>query len=430
LTLNVAQASSFDCYDTFLIAILDQYHIDKVEFHGKVSVTFNNLTPNDLYDITQNGVRIFTFCDDISTLMEDIAMTAELFSGGFTTDKWLPVIGSHVTWWMEKANIQFLQQSINYTMIRRPNTTQTLQKEQIASGSFLAVTRLDGLDEIIMWGCGSRVGHSTVAVWVTLNGVRDLYIMESQAGWYWPRTGIQMNQFDQWVKWANDASFNVVVLPLKAEIQAIFNETSAYEWFKTVEGMPYGFHNFAFGWIDTPTQNFPTMLNSNFLMPAIQAVYKLMPDAINSVFLLSLNKHAGTVGLTLPELEVAAGAQNMTLLQLAAVVEQEGWMYPDGYAYVCSSFVLGLYKRAGILGNLVLQATEFTPRDVYSLNIFDPSPQIPQNCKDQDPDIPYCQLIGKYRVNLGSDYASIAPYNNMDQTCPSIAPTFYRPDGC
>lgn len=335
-----------------------------------------------------------------------------------------------MTWWMEAANVNFLQQSIGYTMVRRTNTTQTLQADQIKSGSFLAVTRLDGLDEIIMYGSGSRVGHSTVALWVEENGVRDLYICESQAGWYWPRTGIQMNKFDQWVKWASDCSFNVVILPLKPEIQAIFNETAAYEWFKTVEGMPYGYHNFAFGWIDTPTQNFPPLLSPELLAPALQAVAKLIPESINSLFGLSLNMRLGTKNLTIPEMEVVAGSRGMTLLDLMAVVEEEGWMYPDGYSYVCSSFVLGLYKRAGILGDLILQATEFTPRDVYALNIFDPSPVRPQNCITQDPEIPYCQLIGNYRINLGSDYSSVAPYSNMDQTCPSIAPTFVRPDGC
>jgi len=315
-------------------------------------------------------------------------------------------------------------------MVRRQNTTQTLQKEQIQSGAFLAVTRLDGLDEIIMWGSGSRVGHSTTALWVTLDGVRDLYICESQGAWYWPKAGIQMNPFDQWVKWADDASFNVIVLPLKASVQPLYNETSAYEWFLTVEGMPYGYHNFAFGWIDTTTQNFPPMLPSQILFPAIQFAYTLIPDAINSVFLLALNMRTGTTGLTIPELEVVAGNKGMTLLDLAAMVEEEGWLYPDGYSYVCSSFVLALYKRAGILGDFIIQATELTPRDVYSLNIFDPAPVRPANCIAQDPEIPYCQLIGRYRINLGTDYSSVAPYNNMDQLCPSIAPTFVRPAGC
>lgn len=29
--------------------------------------------------------------------------------------------------------------------------------------------------------------------------------------------------------------------------------------------MPYGYHNFLFGWIDTPDQNFPYAADINFL---------------------------------------------------------------------------------------------------------------------------------------------------------------------
>lgn len=97
---------------------------------------------------------------------------------------------------------------------------------------------------------------------------------------------------------------------------------------------------------------------------------------------------------------------------------------------VCSSFVLACYLRAGILGDLTMQATEFTPRDVYSLNIFDTEAELPQACKDADPDLPYCMVIGDYQIILGSDYGSIAPYNNMNEHCPSIAPDFVRPANC
>jgi|Transcript_37401 hypothetical protein len=69
-----------------------------------------------------------------------------------------------------------------------------------------------------------------------------------------------MNKFSQWIEWADNASFNIALLPLKPEVRAKFNETAVYDWFKTVEGMPYGFHNFLFGWIDTPNDNFPPIL--------------------------------------------------------------------------------------------------------------------------------------------------------------------------
>jgi len=42
--------------------------------------------------------------------------------------------------------------------------------------------RLDGLDPMIMYGTGSRSGHSVVAL--RFDG--EPYIVESQDAWYWP----------------------------------------------------------------------------------------------------------------------------------------------------------------------------------------------------------------------------------------------------
>lgn len=46
--------------------------------------------------------------------------------------------------------------------------------------------RLDGLDPIIMYGSGSHAGHSTMAL--RFDG--ELYIVESQAAWYWPTVNL------------------------------------------------------------------------------------------------------------------------------------------------------------------------------------------------------------------------------------------------
>ena len=77
-----------------------------------------------------------------------------------------------------------------------------------------------------------------------------------------------------------------------------------------------------------------------------------------------------------------------------------------------------------------MQGTEFTPRDVYMLTLFDTKYDRPQVCVDADPNLPYCQILGDYRIDLGAEYGTIEPYNNMDERCPSIAPHFIRPDGC
>lgn len=44
-----------------------------------------------------------------------------------------------------------------------------------------------------------------------------LYIVESQDAWYWPTAGIQRTPYLQWLSQAQDASFNVILLPMSAD---------------------------------------------------------------------------------------------------------------------------------------------------------------------------------------------------------------------
>ncbi len=75
----------------------------------------------------------------------------------------------------------------------------------------------------------------------------------------------------------------------------------------------------------------------------------------------------------------------MTLYQLFDMPEIDGWIYSDGPSYVCSAFVAGVYKAAGLFGNITIQATEFTPRDVYQLNFFNATATRPSKCVKADP---------------------------------------------
>jgi hypothetical protein len=114
--------------------------------------------------------------------------------------------------------------------------------------------------------------------------------------------------------------------------------------------------------------------------------------------------------------------------------EQDGWKYSgeeprDGLSYVCSSYVSSFYKVAGLYNGKFVNATEQTPRDVYMLNVFDAEFKRPQACVDADPDLPYCQLLGNYRMKLPG-YNTIKPYDYMNEACPSVAPLYNRPEGC
>ena len=79
--------------------------------------------------------------------------------------------------------------------------------------------RLDGLDPIIMYGSGSHAGHSTMAL--RFDG--ELYIVESQAAWYWPKVNIERTKWDEWLQYAENASFHVAWMPLREEIRAKFD---------------------------------------------------------------------------------------------------------------------------------------------------------------------------------------------------------------
>ena len=77
--------------------------------------------------------------------------------------------------------------------------------------------------------------------------------------------------------------------------------------------------------------------------------------------------------------------------------ERDGWLYEgiqprDGEAYVCSSYIVALFKAAGLFGDMQVEATEFTPRDMYELDFFDNKKR--SSDPQCNPNLPYCQIMG------------------------------------
>jgi len=83
-----------------------------------------------------------------------------------------------------------------------------------------------------------------------------------------------------------------------------------------------------------------------------------------------------------------------------------------------------------MFSGMEINAAEFTIRDVYELNIFenDLKNLRPQACKDADPDLEYCQIVGKYKLTLPY-YNTVTPYSNMNERCPLLPPG-QRLEGC
>ena len=67
--------------------------------------------------------------------------------------------------------------------------------------------------------------------------------------------------------------------------------------------------------------------------------------------------------------------------------------------------------------------------DIYTMDIFDKEFKRPQGCIDDNPDLPYFQLMGKFVIDL-DNYSTVTSYSNMNERCPSIGSDFIREEGC
>jgi len=97
---------------------------------------------------------------------------------------------------------------------------------------------------------------------------------------------------------------------------------------------------------------------------------------------------------------------------------------------VCSSFVTAMWRAGGLFDGYTIQATEFTPSNVYQMVFIDPAPILPNNCLVVDPINPYCQIMGTYRMTFPG-ISTINPYSGMNQDCESEPPQYSRiPANC
>lgn len=75
--------------------------------------------------------------------------------------------------------------------------------------------------------------------------------------------------WDEWWEYEltkDDANPHIALLPLHPELRAKFNETAAWEYARSMEGLPYGYHNLIFSWIDTISGNYPSPLDDNLVL--------------------------------------------------------------------------------------------------------------------------------------------------------------------
>ncbi|KAI4388353.1 hypothetical protein MLD38_000687 [Melastoma candidum] len=326
------------------------------------------------------------------------------------------------TIWGENANIGFLKKHMGANFEKRPQPWVTnITVDKIHSGDFLAISKIRGrwgaFETLEKWVSGAYAGHTAICL---RDSEGKLWVGESGHENDKGEDIIALLPWDEWWEFEltkDDANPHIALLPLHPDIRAKFNETAAWEYARSMDGMPYGYHNMIFSWIDTIDGNYPPPLDAH-LVASVMTVW---------------NQRLGTEGLELPDILVEVDKRGSSFAELLTNPEKDDWVYNDGKSTSCIAFVLEVYKEAGLFSPFTdsIEFTEFTIKDAYTLRFFETnSSRFPGWCNDGDNvKLPFCQIKGKYRMEL-PEYNTIDPYPHMNERCPSLPPKYSRTQNC
>ncbi|KAJ7943583.1 Inositol-1,4,5-trisphosphate 5-phosphatase [Quillaja saponaria] len=220
--------------------------------------------------------------------------------------------------------------------------------------------------------------------------------------------------WEEWWKLTFKDSSNphIALLPLHPELHTKFISSTAWAYARSMSGIPYGYHNMIFSWIDTITDNCPPPLDARYVISIMSMWTIVQPAYAANMWNEALNKWLGTdlcdilrclraprgqillncaaslldngishfiylflyssQGLDLHDILVEAEKRKIAFDQLLTIPEQDEWEYSDGKTTTCVAFILSMYKEAGIFGPVSssIQVMEFTIHNACMLNIF------------------------------------------------------------
>ncbi|XVF70597.1 hypothetical protein PTKIN_Ptkin11bG0175600 [Pterospermum kingtungense] len=424
LHIKVSKAHSWTCMDLYVFATPYRVTWDYYFLSREHTLEIKEWEEKAEYEYVKNkGISIFLMQAGMLGTLEALWDVFPLFTN---------------TGWGENSNIGFLEKHMGASFEPRPQPWVTnISIEDIRTGDFLAISKIrgrwGGFETLEKWVSGAYAGHTAVCLkdsegklWVGESG------HENEKG----EDIIAIVPWDEWWDFEltkDDSNPHIAFLPLHPDMRAKLNETAAWEYALSMAGKPYGYHNMIFSWIDTKDGNYPPPLDAHLVASVMTVWSKIQPEYAANMWNEALNFRLGTQGLDLPDILVETEKRGSSFDELLTIPEQDDWIYNDGKSTSCIAFVLELYKEAGLFDPIAdsIQVTEFTIKDAYSLRFFENnSSQLPKWCNDADDvKLPYCQILGKYRMELPG-YNSMDPYPHMNERCPSMPPKYYRPPNC
>ncbi len=87
--------------------------------------------------------------------------------------------------------------------------------------------------------------------------------------------------WEEWwaLQFVDDANCHIALLPLHPDMHSKFNVTAAWDYARHMNGLPYGYHNMTFSWIDTRSDNYPPPLDANLVL--VKSI--LLVSSLNTV---------------------------------------------------------------------------------------------------------------------------------------------------
>lgn len=175
VTVTLGNKKGLTCHDTLLFANTEAWHAETFYFNGSHVLTFDMPGLIEQQDVGFTGINVFMSCYGIEKETESILRMMEMMIDVNRQSYEIPD-------YMANTDRQFLLESMGYDLPPRPINFVDIDENMVKSGDFFGVTRLDGLNPLIMYGTGSHIGHCTTA----LRFDDGLYIVESQGAAFWP----------------------------------------------------------------------------------------------------------------------------------------------------------------------------------------------------------------------------------------------------
>ena len=278
--IDKKKINKYLCMDYFLYGSINHFGLIFLPgFKKKFVKTFKyHNYSEDLLDFEFNGLQIFYFNDSIKNNIASVIDTYKLFNSKNLYD----------------YNKEFIKEKMNLDIIENKVFESKFDYKKIKSGDIILANRLDGLDQLIMWGTGSHIGHTAIATWIN----DELYILESTdrlsfgVPCWDPPYGIIKNKWDKWFRNIKKCNTSISIIRLNDKFNLNFTKSNLF--FDKVKGLPYGYNNFIYGWIDTINNNYPDNFNSNLLYVILNFLENKLDLSVYKIFSQGLNKRLNT----------------------------------------------------------------------------------------------------------------------------------------